>query len=108
MEILCVKDVAEFFKISRAWVYKNYELIGGVKIGGSVRFPSRKERYERLFQQKKGMVGVLLPPQETTLHQGRIQNQKGCSGIRSREKKGGKGAETAKTRDNRHGLLGTV
>ena len=108
MEVLCVKDVAEFLKISQAWVYKNYKLIGGVKIGGSVRFPSRKEMYERLFQQKTEMVGVLFPSQQTALHQGRVQNQERGISRRSRKKKGGQTTATASDRANRHGLLNAL
>lgn len=108
IEILCVKDVAEFLKISPSWVYKNYQLLGGVKIGGSVRFPSRKEMYERLFQQKKRVVGVLLSSQETALYKGRIQNEERSFSPRGREKKGGEGTESIDNRINRHGLLNAL
>jgi len=104
IEIMRVKDVAKFLKRSPSWVYKNFDKLGGVKIGGSVLFPSRKEIYERLFKPPEEMVRVLLPVQKTALHRGRIQEEKGCPGSGSREEKRTKKSKE-KTRGNRHGLL---
>jgi hypothetical protein len=91
---MCVKDVAKFLKKSQSWVYKNFEILGGVKVGGSVLFPSKEKIYERLFQQEKEVVRVLLPVQKTAVHGGRVQEEKGSK-------------ETAKPEDrrNRHGLF---
>ena len=104
IEVMCVKDVAKFLKRSASWVYKNYQELGGVKVGGSVLFPAKEKIYERLFQQKEEMVGVLLPLQKTALHQSRISKKKGCSGSRGRKKKGDQKTKE-NTGRNRHGLL---
>ena len=105
IEILCVKDVAEYLKKSPSWVYKNFKLLGGAKIGGSVFFPPKEKIYERLFQQTEEMVGVLFPVQKAPLHGGRIQNQERSGGRRSRTEKGGETAAEAEARKNRHGLF---
>ena len=104
IEVMCVKDVAKFLKRSSSWVYKNFQELGGVKVGGSVLFPAKEKIYERLFQQKEEMVGVLLPVQKTALHQSRIPKEKGCSGSRGRKKKGDQKTKED-TRTNRHGLF---
>lgn len=104
IEVMCVKDVAAFLKRSQSWVYKNFEQLGGVKIGGSVLFPSKEKIYERLFQQQERMVGVFLPSQKETVHGSRIPEEKGRPGSRGRKKKGCKTAKEG-TGDNRHGLL---
>lgn len=106
IEVMCVKDVAGFLKRSNSWVYKNHKELGGVKIGGSVLFPSRKEIYERLFKQETEMVRVLLPVQKETVHKGRFQKEKGGPGSRGRKEKRSK--ETKENGINRHGLLGVV
>ncbi len=41
---LTVAEVADLLAVSRNWVYQNRKKLGGVKLGGSVRFPSRLVR----------------------------------------------------------------
>ena len=53
LEVLSVTDVADFLGKSSSWVYKNWKEIGGVKLGGSLLFPSKEILYERLFEQKQ-------------------------------------------------------
>ncbi|MGM0642391.1 MAG: hypothetical protein ACQETC_01325 [Thermodesulfobacteriota bacterium] len=108
MEILCVKEVARFIKRSKSWVYQNYEKLGGVNVGSSLFFPSKEEIYERLFQQKKGVVGVLFPPQQNALHRSGIQAEKTCSGSGGGQKEGGKTAAAGQSGENRHGLLDVI
>lgn len=107
INVLCVKDVAEFLKKSSSWVYKNFKELGGVKVGGALLFPSKEKIYERLFQPNSELVAVPVPVSKTILHQSRVQDEKGSPGSRSRKKKGGKKSETADD-PNRHGLLGPV
>ncbi len=38
MELLTVDDIAQALKSSKWFVYKNYEILGGFKIGKLVRF----------------------------------------------------------------------
>ena len=107
MEILRVEDVAEFLHKSIAWVSRHHAKLGGVKIAGSILFPSRKEIYEHIFQQNKKLVGIRFPSPKEEVQKGRIQKKKGCG-----ERGGGSKAGSEKTasdttgRANRHGLLG--
>ncbi len=105
-DVLCVKDVASFLKVSPSWLYKHYQEVGGVKIGGSYRFPSKEAIYERLFGQKEGRLAVLLPISKEGLQQGRVQEKEGCPGSRSRKKEGVKAIDNRPEKGaNRHGLL---
>ena len=105
--ILRVADVAKFLRCSQSWVSKNYQELGGVKIAGSILFPSRKEIYEYIFQQKKEMVGVRLSNQRSEVQKNRVLTKKGSSGSRSRAKERSKKSQINNNR-NRHGLLGTT
>ena len=53
INVSSVKDVAEWLPVSPSWIYKHYQLLGGVKVGGSVLLPSKEKIYERLFQSEK-------------------------------------------------------
>jgi len=102
--ILTAKEVVQYLPKSLSWVYKNWQLLGGVKLGGSLFFPSKGEFYERLFQKGQGLANGLHtkrgPTHPRLVH---IQN-KGQTG-RSPKKKG---ANTEWESDpNRHGLLAT-
>jgi hypothetical protein len=103
IEITCVKDVAKFLKRSPSWIYKNFQELGGVKVGGSVLFPAKEKIYERLFKQKEEMVRVLLPVQKEAVHKGRFQKEKGGPGSRGRKEKRSK--NTKENGVNRHGIF---
>jgi len=47
--IMTVEEVAQFLRMSPSWVYKNWQLLGGVKLGGSLFFPKKEDLYECLF-----------------------------------------------------------
>jgi predicted DNA-binding transcriptional regulator AlpA len=102
--ILCVKDVAEYLGKSPSWVYANYKLLGGVKVEGSMFFPSKEKIYERLFRQEEEMVEVRIPLPEAKVHEIGLRDEKRSIGGRSRKKKGGEKSE--KDGINRHGLFG--
>ena len=53
-DILSVEEVARLFKKSPSWVYKNWEELGGRKLGGSLFFPRKEDLYEPIFSQGKG------------------------------------------------------
>ena len=38
-DIMTPEEVAQFLRKSLSWVYKNWRLLGGVKLGGSILFP---------------------------------------------------------------------
>ena len=52
---LTVKDVSRLLGVSRSWVYANVHLLGGVKLGGSLRFFENKivEVLENALQKSK-------------------------------------------------------
>jgi len=106
IEFLCVAEVAKLLKRSTAWVSRHHREIGGVKIAGSILFPSAKEIYERIFQQKQGVVGVRLPTQPEKTQTIRVQDKERSSRKRSRREKDSK--ESSSREANRHGILDVV
>jgi len=56
-KMLKVKDVSQFLQKSQSWVYKNWEILGGVKFAGSLVFPREEELYSRIFSK----MGTIVP-----------------------------------------------
>ena len=73
-EIMTPEEVAQFLKKSTSWVYKNWQKLGGRKLGGSLFFPRKEELYEHLFSKREGME-VRLHPQGDPAIKSRIQNK---------------------------------
>ena len=63
-DILTPEEVAQFFRKSPSWVYKNWKELGGRKLGGSLLFPKKEDLYERLFHQREG-VAMISPKKES-------------------------------------------
>lgn len=110
-DILHIEEVAQYLRKSPSWVYKHWKILGGVKLGGSILFPSRENLYERLFGKGQG-VEVRLHPQGDQAHGSLVQDQgRGKTG-RSKKKGGsaepanGNGDEETRDDSNRHGILG--
>jgi hypothetical protein len=76
--IMTCEEVALYLQMSESWVYKNWRLLGGVKLGGSLRFPSKEDLYERLFGERE-RVEVRLHPEGRKAHKRVVQDQKGGS-----------------------------
>ena len=57
--ILTVKDVASYLHKSDTWVYRHWRKLGGVKVGGSVLFPSKEIVYEYIFQKGQRLASGL-------------------------------------------------
>ena len=53
-EIMTPEEVARYLRKSTSWVYKNWQVLGGRKLGGSLFFPRKENLYERIFGQGKG------------------------------------------------------
>ena len=51
--IMTPEDVARFLKKSLSWVYKHWQELGGVKLGGSLLFPSKEDLYVSLFGKRQ-------------------------------------------------------
>ena len=105
-DILTLEEVALYLRKSTSWVYKNWQALGGRKLGGSLFFPRKEDLYERLFCKGKG-VEVRLHPDGDQAHGSLVQNKnRGQTG--RNKKKGGTGKTDTRDGDpNRHGLLGT-
>ena len=106
--ILTPEETAQYLKKSVSWVYKNAEILGGRKLGGSLFFPAEEDLYEYLFGKRKG-VEVRLHPKRQTAHKNMVQNQK--RGQASRGQKKGGSTKPGNSDDhgsniNRHDIFG--
>jgi len=104
--IMSVEETAQYLRKSLSWVYKNAELLGGRKLGGSLFFPAKEDLYERLFCKREG-VEVRLHSKGDQVHRSLVQNKNQSQGSRGKKKRGGKKPETREKSSDRHGLLGT-
>jgi hypothetical protein len=104
--ILTAEETARFLHKSLSWVYKHWRELGGVKLGGSLIFPSMEDLYEHLFGKREGLP-VRLHSEGGEVHGSMVQNEKGRSGSRGKKKGGNKKSEAGTGRDaDRHNLLG--
>ena len=106
-DIMTPEEVALFLRKSTSWVYKNWQELGGRKLGGSLMFPGKEDLYERLFCQGKG-VEIRLHLEKEQVHGSLVQNQSESKGGRGKTKRRAKktkdiGAKSDQT--NRHGLF---
>ncbi len=84
-EIMTPEEVASYLKKSLSWVYKHWQVLGGVKLGGSILFPSKEELHERIFSKREG-VEVRLHSEGDQVHGSLVQNQKRGKGGRGKKK----------------------
>ena len=108
-DILTPEEVAQYLRKSTSWVYKNWQELGGRKLGGSLLFPRKEDLYERLFHQGQG-VEVRLQPGRNQAHEGLVQTKTGRPKGGHIEKGGVKksGSDDQNAGDlNRHGILGS-
>jgi len=101
--ILTPEETAQYLRKSLSWVYKNAEILGGRKLGGSLFFPAKEDLYERIFSKREG-VEVRLHPAGNQVYGSLVQNKNRGQTGRSKKKGGNKESETRAT--NRHRLLG--
>ena len=100
-----IEEVAQYFQKSQSWVYKNWKVLGGKKLGGSLIFPAKEDLYERIFD-KRERVEVRLHPEGNQVHKRLVRNnERGFEG-RGRKKGGNHKSKTENDSANRHGLLG--
>jgi len=107
--IMSPEEVAVYLRKSISWVYKNWKILGGRKLGGSLFFPSKEDLYECIFDQKKGMEVRLRPGRNQVLGSRFQRKARGQAG--RGQKKGGNQKSGSTYREcedpNRHGLLGS-
>jgi len=53
-DMLIPEEVAQYLRKSLSWVYKNWRILGGRKLRGSLFFPKKEELYEFLFYKREG------------------------------------------------------
>ena len=106
IEIMTPEEVAQYLRKSTSWVYKNWKILGGKKLGGSLFFPRKEDLYEHIFSQGKGME-VRLHPEGNPAHRSLVQNKSSGKTGRSKKKGGDIKPKASAEDQNRHGLLGT-
>jgi hypothetical protein len=104
-EIMTPEEVAQFLKKSTSWVYKNWQVLGGRKLGGSLFFPRKEELYEHLFSKREEME-IRLHSDREQVHKSGIHN-KGKSQKSRSKKKGGNKKSEIRDDPNRHNIFGT-
>ncbi|MGD9732363.1 MAG: helix-turn-helix domain-containing protein [Desulfamplus sp.] len=105
--ILTVKEAAQYLHKSTSWVYKNWKMLGGVKLGGSLIFPSKENLYDLIFGKGKGME-IRLHPERQQIDKELVQDPKGSKQGRSQKKRGDRKSESrdsSGSNPNRHGIL---
>jgi hypothetical protein len=108
-DILTPEEVAQYLRKSTSWVYKNWQALGGRKLGGSLFFPRKEDLYERLFGKGKGLE-VRLQPGGNQTHEGLVQTKTGRPKGGRIEKGGIKKSNSdyrSARKANRHGILGS-
>lgn len=105
LDILTVEEVAQYFRKSPSWVYKNWKVLGGRKLGGSLLFPRKEDLYERLFDKGEG-VEVRLHSEWDQAHGSLVQNKNRGKAGRGKKKGGIKESKAGRGDPNRHGLFG--
>jgi hypothetical protein len=107
--IMTPEEVALYLRKSISWVYKNWRILGGRKLGGSLYFPSKEDLYECIFSQRQGMEIRLHPKREKVLGS-LFQDKNGSKASRSKKK--GENKKSGSTvhecegdNPNRHGLF---
>jgi hypothetical protein len=106
-KIMTIKEAAHYLQKSTSWVYKNWEILGGRKLGGSLFFPNKEDLYEYIFYKEERME-VRFHPKNDSIHRIRLQNKKRSQTGRSKEKRNIKRTDTSKgygENPNRHGIL---
>jgi len=100
-----VEEVAQYLHKSPGWVYKNWKVLGGRKLRGSLFFPSKEDLYERVLFKEEKAVSVRVHREGNQVHGNLVQiknGSKGCGG----QKKGGNQKPEARDDDpNRHKLF---
>jgi len=107
-DILSVEEAAKYLRKSPSWVYKNWKILGGRKLGGSLLFPSKEDLYECLFGKSKG-VEVRLHTERRQVHKHLVQDKKRSKTKGSRKKEGSvkESDITSYGNPDRHGIFRT-
>lgn len=105
--MMTIEEVAEYLHKSPSWVYKNWRILGGKKLGGSLFFPAKEELYERILFKKQKKVEIRLHQKRNQVHGNLVGDKRSGKGSRVQKKGGTEEPETGGNDPNRHKLLGT-
>jgi hypothetical protein len=103
MDILTAVQLARHLQMSVSYVYKNWQKLGGIKMGKSIRFPKWEEVYVNLFRTEQ-RVEVPLSIQGKKVHQGMVQDQNRSKTGNGRAPKRNQKPQTTDYDSNRHNL----
>jgi len=106
--ILTLEETAQYLHKSTSWVYKNWKILGGRKLGGSLFFPAKEDLYEYLFGKRK-RVEVRFHPEGNQAYGSMVQDKKRSKTGRGKKKGGSTKSRTTddnRSDSNRHGLFG--
>jgi len=105
-DIMTPEEIAHYLHKSVSWVYKNWQVLGGRKLRGSLFFPNKEDLYERLFHTEEG-VEVRLHPEGNQVHGVMVRNKSQGQTGRNKKKGGDITPEAGEGDTNRHGILGS-
>jgi hypothetical protein len=91
-DIMIPEEVAQYLHKSLSWVYKNWELLGGRKLRGSLFFPAKEDLYECLFNTGE-RVEVRLHQPRSQVHKHLVPNKNRSQTSRGTKKGGDKKTE---------------
>src|SRR5512136_1668904 len=101
-DIMTPEEVAQYFHKSVSWIYKNWKVLGGRKLKGSLFFPNKEDLYERLFHQGE-RVEIRLHSKEKQANGSLVQDKNRGQAGRVQKKGGDAQPETGERDPNRHG-----
>jgi len=68
-----VEEIAQYLHKSSSWVYKNWKVLGGRKLRGSLFFPSKEDLYERVLFKEEKAVSVRVHREGNQVHGNLVQ-----------------------------------
>jgi hypothetical protein len=102
-----IEEVAYFFRKSKSWVYKNWKLLGGKKLEGSLVFPILEDLYEHIFGKRQG-VAVRFPEKQGSVLGSMVQDQGTSENSRIGQEKGvDQRGRKRSSRDDKRGIGGS-
>lgn len=99
-EVLTPTELASYLKVSKDWVYRNWKKLGGIKLGGFLRFPGKGDFYDSLFEKRALPLPILVSGDK--VQQGAVQDAPRSTKRRTTAQRRVK--ESEPTAESRHGL----
>lgn len=100
------EEVAQYLRVSMSWVYQNWQVLGGVKIGGKIFFPNQRDLYEHIFYQRERMEVRVRGKQKATQQSVVSDKIRGKKGV-SKTQRGNNKSKTENQRADRHNIWGS-